>query len=132
MNFFKNNKGVQPRLGPVNGVNRHEDFIPRVKPFYFLTEKEIATYAFIHNLLETVDCPYHKQALREDVRNLLNNFEKKYPGSKYGLINSFLEILPLMKKNARTKPGSINSCERCAQPTSKSLCKCCELIEGLK
>tara|TARA_Y100000310_G_C20630020_1_gene788132 strand:+ start:664 stop:1449 length:786 start_codon:yes stop_codon:yes gene_type:complete len=131
MNFFKNNMDIQARLGPVTGVVRHEDFVPRIKPFYLLTEKEVATYSYLNGLLLIADCPYHKEALREDVRNLLNNFEKDYPGSKHGLINAFLRMLPLLKGNVK-ESGGIKNCIRCGQPSARILCKCCELVELFK
>jgi len=132
MNFFKNNMDIQARLGPVTGIVSNPDFVPRIKPFYLLTEKEVATYSYLKGLLLVAECPYHKEALREDVRNLLNDFERQYPGSKHGLINAFLRLLPLLKNEVKESGGSVKNCIRCGQPSARTLCKCCELVELLK
>lgn len=132
MNFFKNNMAMQARMGPVNGINAHPGFIRRIKPFYFLSEKEIATYAYVNGLMLIADCPHHKEAFREDMKDLLNKFEASYPGSKHGLVNSFLKLMPLLKEDAKKTDETIKECLRCGQPSSKILCKCCELIELLK
>ena len=66
---------MQARMGPVNGISPHPGFIPRIKPFYHLSEKEIATYAFINDLMLVADCPHHKEAFREDIKELLNKLE---------------------------------------------------------
>lgn len=131
MNFFKNNMDVQKRLGPVTGVIKHPSFVPRIKPFYFLTEKEIATYAFVKKLMYVANCPYHTKALRQDVRNLINDFEARYQGTKHSFIQSFLHILPLLKKDTASSKNLI-LCKRCKQPSSNNLCKTCKLIENLK
>ena len=131
MNLLKNNSDILPRGGPVTGLASSEGFVTRVKPFYFLSEKEVATYSFIHSLLDSVDCPYHTKALREDVRNLLNGFAKKYPGSKHSLVNSFVKMLPALRDGARNDPSALGLCRRCGEPSAKEICKCCELIGSI-
>tara|TARA_Y100000310_G_C20674937_1_gene812470 strand:+ start:1075 stop:1860 length:786 start_codon:yes stop_codon:yes gene_type:complete len=130
MNLFKNNQSVQARLGPITGLKNHPLFVRRIKPFYFLLEKEVATYAYLHKLLDLHECPYHKQGMREEIRTMLNSFESKYPGTKHGLIGGFMELLPLMKKKYAIE-GEIGACEQCGEPSSNRLCKCCVLMETI-
>ena len=131
MNQFRNNVAASARLGPITGIKKDKKFIRRIKPLYFLTEKEIMTYAFIKNLSTKYnECPYAKNAYRDEVRKLINNFDKKYPSSKHSIINSFIEILPVLKENY--KKGKIKYCKTCGEPTSQEECKTCKLIKQIK
>ncbi len=133
MNQFRNSMETQARLGPLTGVIKDKKFIPRIKPFYLLTEKEIMTYAFLNNLLhEFTECPYSEEALRDDVRNLLNDYNQKHPGSKHAVINSFLEILPLLKNHYKTNDSKIKTCKKCKEPSSQDICQACNILKELK
>ena len=128
MNQIKNSIKTSARLGPITGIKEDPRFIRRIKPLYFLTEKEVLTYAFLNKLVASYDeCPNCGDALRGDVRNLLNEFEKKYPGTKHAIINSFIEILPLLKKDYEV--GDIKSCNICGEPCSQNICRACNLLK---
>jgi len=132
MNTFRNNMEISARLGPITGVVKDKGFIPRIKPFYLLTEKETATYAYLKKLTSHfTECPNIKGSLRDNVRNLLNDFEKLYPGTKHAVINSYLEILPSLKKHYATTK-KLQQCKYCEEPSSKEVCKTCQLLEKIK
>jgi len=131
MNTFRNSMETSARLGPITGVQEDKKFIKRIKPLYFLTEKEIMTYAFIKSLTDNFnECPYAKDSLRSDVRNMINEITKKYPSTKYSIVNSFLEILPSLKE--KYSGSVIKTCEECGEPSSNSSCRACAYVEELK
>ncbi len=131
MNQFRNNISASARLGPITGIKSDKKFIRRIKPLYFLTEKEIMTYAYLKNLSTKYDeCPYAKESYRDEMRTLINNFDKKYPSSKHSIINSFIEVMPMLKKNY--KKSNIKYCKSCGEPTSQEECKTCKLIKQIK
>jgi tRNA-5-methyluridine54 2-sulfurtransferase len=130
MNQLKNNIHVSARMGPFTGVQRDKRFIPRIKPFYLLTEKEIGTYAYLKGFMSAFnECPYNTVSFRFEIRELLNNLEEKYPGTKHSLVNSFLQILPLLKK--QHKNSKIGACKLCKEPTSSEICTTCELVKKI-
>lgn len=131
MNQFRRNIETSARLGPVTGITKDKNFIPRIKPLYLVTEKEVMTYAFLQNIANTfVECPYEQESYRSDVRDMLNNFEAKYPGTKHSVISSFLEILPLLKKSYK-KEKKIGVCKSCKEPTSQETCQKCQILASL-
>ncbi len=131
MNQFRNNISASSRLGPLSGIKEDKKFIRRIKPLYFLTEKEIMTYAFLNNLVTPFnECPYAQDSFRSKVREYLNKLDKEYPSTKSSIINSFLEISPLLKENY--KKQDIKYCNICEEPTSKEKCRACEYVELLK
>src|SRR3989338_10257262 len=131
MNQLRHNIALSARLGPITGVKRDKRFIPRIKPFYFLTEKEVATYAFLHSLMDKFnECSYCTESNRFVIRDMLNNLEHKYPGTKHSIVASFLEILPLLKE--KYKNQKIDSCKICGEPTSSEICNACKLLQKIK
>ena len=102
------------------------------QPFYFLTEQEVLTFAKINNIAPgKKTCPFKCGAYRNSIKNLIDSFDKKYPGTKHGIIKSFLEILPIMKENYSKK--KIKYCKKCKEPCSQPdlICQKCKIIEKL-
>jgi len=132
MNQFRRNIKTSARLGPLTGVQKDERFIRRIKPLYFLLDEEAMVYASLRRLpfrsFKYCACPYSTYSYRNSIKKMLNEFEEKYPGTKNNVVNSFLEILPLLKKKYI---GKIESCERCGEPCSGKICQTCKLIEDL-
>lgn len=130
MNMFRHNIALSARLGPITGMKRYRRFVPRIKPFYFLTEKEIATYAFLNEAMTGFnECTYCIESNRFMIRDMLNDMESKYPGTKHSIVASFLEMLPLLKE--KYKNQEINSCKICGEPASSDTCNACKLMQKI-
>ena len=131
MNQLKNNIDASARLGPKVGLLQHKDFVQRIKPLYLCTEKEVTTYAFVNNLLDEFnECPNVPQSFRAQVRDMINSMEQKFPGTKYSIVNSFLQILPLLKE--QFKADAIKICAKCSEPSANDVCNACVYLEKLK
>jgi len=126
MNQFKGNLAMSARLGPAPGVIRHEKFIPRIKPLYFMMDKETKLYSQIKKFeIDFKHCPYRSGSYRDEISKIINKIEKNHPGTKYAIVNSFLEILPLLKE--KYKDEIVKSCKKCKEPCSSDICKVCEM-----
>ena len=131
MNQFKNNIQASARLGPKVGIRENPNFVPRVKPLYLCTEKEVTTYAFLNGILDVFnECPNVAKSYRAQVRDMLNDFEAKFPGTKYSIINSFLQTLPDLK--ATFKDVEVNFCISCGEPAAKDKCNACKFADRLE
>ncbi len=129
MNQFRKNMKVSARLGPVTGVVHDPKFIPRIKPLYFMAEKEVATYAFLQGFIDKfVECPYSSDAYRGDVRDMLYAFDAKFPGTKQNILHAFLEILPQLKEKYKSE---MHYCKECGEPAAQDICKACQFIEKI-
>jgi uncharacterized protein (TIGR00269 family) len=130
MNQFRRNVDASSRLGPITGNENNEDFVRRIKPFYFMTEKEIMTYAFLKGLThEFNECPYNVDSYRHQIREMLNKFEELYPGTKNSIVSSFMEILPLLKK--QENKIKIKKCKKCSEPSSSEICQKCKILDEI-
>ncbi len=128
MNTFKGNIKRSAILGPITGILKDERFVRRIKPLYFMLEKEVKTYAFLKNFpVKFSECPYSNDAYRGEIRDFLNDLENKHLGTKHAIINSFLDILPILRE--KYKNETINSCSICSEPCSGSICNVCKLLE---
>lgn len=133
MNIFKANTGLAAHLGPISGIQDHELFVRRVKPLYFCTEKETRLYALLKKFtIEFVECPYAREGYRAHIQDMLNDFEQKYKGTKQGIINSFLAILPLLKEKSQHQDNSIKKCTSCGEPANQTVCNACQMHEVLR
>ena len=105
-------------------------FIPRIKPLREVPEKEVAVYAMLKGLnADFGECPYAEQSFRWDVRNILNDLETKYPGTKYSVLRTFDRIKPALVATTKTSTSAgIGTCKLCGEPASKDVCKVCELM----
>ena len=128
MNIFKANTKLAGRLGPVSGTGEQELFIQRVKPLYFCTEKEVRLYAYLKGFkVQFAECPYASEGYRHHIQAMLNDFENQYAGTKQGIINSFLDLLPHLKN---AEPAvQIKVCKRCQESANQDICNACKLKE---
>ncbi|MFC1768574.1 TIGR00269 family protein [Nanoarchaeota archaeon] len=128
MNQLRKNMALQSRLGPKTGVSSSKKFVQRIKPFYLLTEKEVALYGFINGLYtEFESCPYEHESFRAVVRDKINELENLNPGIKNNIMSSFLETLPLLQKQYKGK--KIPLCKNCGEPSASNICNTCKLIK---
>ncbi|HYD03762.1 MAG TPA: TIGR00269 family protein [Alphaproteobacteria bacterium] len=134
MNVMLGNMSHNASLGPITGLNDNDKFVPRVKPLYFMLEKETRLYAFLKGFkIEFSECPNINLSFRASIRDELNAIDNKLPGAKNGIVNSFLEILPLLKEHYKTKKSTktFKYCTKCGDPCSGDICNACKMSEEL-
>jgi len=131
MNLLLGNMRHNAALGPITGLNQNTKFIPRIKPLYFISEKETRLFCLLKEFqVNFSECPNIKLSFRAKVRDKLNELETERAGSKNGIINSFLEILPILKNQYKDKK-EFKYCKKCGDPSSGEICNACILEEEL-
>ena len=109
---------------------RVEEFVPRIKPFMEIPEKEIVLYAFINDIkIPEVECPYVHGVLRYKIAKFINDLEEQVPGIKFSILRMYEKILPHIEKIDR---GVVKKCKICNKPSSRDICKACELLSKVK
>lgn len=134
MNIFKANTSLMSHQGPITGMHQNKLFVQRVKPLYFCTEKETKLYSLLKSFpVGFVECPYAQEGYRAQIRDMLNEFECKYRGTKQGIINSFLYMLPAVKaQEQKNVDDVIKLCTKCGEPGNQQICQACKIKERLK
>lgn len=99
-----------------------EGFTPRIKPFFFLSERMILAYTVVRGLsLRYVECPYATRSLRAQVRDALNRYEQDSPGMKRSLAEAALGV------SGAPSPDVFSACPLCGEPSTGGLCRACRL-----
>ena len=104
--------------------------VQRVKPFCEIPERETALYAYVRKIkFQSVPCPYASEALRNDIRIMLNRIEEKHAGIKFTIFKSIEKIRPALEKTDE-KEG-LKECTECGEPTTERLCKACQMLKRM-
>lgn len=128
MNITQANFQAIMREGAV-APRTHPLLVPRVKPFYFITEKEVLTYALLQGI-ETpdVECPYIVYSFRHTLRRWLNKVAEEDPSVKH----RSLSLKIALSRRYRLKASEeLKTCRLCGMPSSREVCKACQLKEHL-
>ena len=108
----------------------HPRFVRKVKPFCEIPEKESALYAYVKKIkFQDTPCPYASEALRNDIRVMLNRMEEKHAGTKFTVFKSIERIRPALDEIA--KKADFKECIECGEPASSDLCKACEMLRQI-
>ncbi len=125
MNLVQNDLEKMIRLGAYSGIVKDGGFVPRIKPFLFLSEKETMLFSILNgiNAIHT-PCPYAGFGFRGLISRKIKQFETEFKGSKRNIIESMLKI----KESTDTKKGiKINRCIHCGFPSINEVCEACKL-----
>jgi uncharacterized protein (TIGR00269 family) len=129
MNIFR---GDILRLAKEKPVTEdvHPRFVRKVKPFCEIPEKESTLYAYVKNVrFQDTPCPYAAEALRNDVRQMLNRMEEGHTGTKFTVFKSIERIRPALDEVV--KKNDLRECVECGEPSSSDLCRTCEMLRHI-
>ncbi len=115
-------RGLKPVLEEIEEYK----MAARVKPLYFLKDRECLVYA------ETNDLPYYHGVCPlslESPTNELKEWLHKLDSDKPGILRNFAKsFIRIEEKMGRDKEG-IRNCENCGYPTATRVCKFCRVME---
>ncbi|AFD00777.1 TIGR00269 family protein [Methanocella conradii HZ254] len=122
--------GDVERLARLRPSRIQEGLVPRIKPLMDIPEREIALYAFLKKLpFYLGECPYAHESLRGEVKDMLNDFESRHPGTKYSIMRGFDSIVDCLKEKYRQVP--LERCEICGEPSIDKTCQGCKLKQRI-
>lgn len=112
------------RLAPPRAL---EGLVMRAKPLRKIPEKEVALYALLNDLpVDFSECPYAHEAIRGEVRDMLNEFEVNHPGTKYSLLRGFDKIAEMLAKDY--PETELSRCRICGEACNSQICQACKLL----
>ncbi len=125
MNLIKNNPESLLKQGPVSGIKKLKKYTKRVKPLYFLSEKEVMFYASINKLaIDFNCCPNVSRSFRLRLKKQLNSLESSYPDIKKNIILWLLDFKKRYKEKIR-KNKKETLCKICGMVSSGKICSSC-------
>lgn len=132
MNIVIGNPKISLNMSPKTGCITDKKLTQRIKPLYFLTNKEVKRYTEEKGFkISYFPCPCSEHAFRRLIYNNLTELEKTNPKIKMNIVKSFLKLLPkLRQKYDLTK--KLIYCEKCGEPSRNNICKRCQLLKLIK
>ncbi len=126
MNYIRGDLYRASRMGP-EPVVYDRKFVGRIKPLRIIPEKEVALYSMLSGLdFHDKKCP-HRCGIRLEVRKFVDDLEDKHSGMKFTILETFDRILPSIRSQMEKEQGEMHYCRKCGEPSSRELCKTCEL-----
>lgn len=109
----------------------HPRLVRKIKPFCEIPERETALYAYAKKIrFQSKPCPYASEALRNDIRRMLNSMEEKHAGTKFTVFNSIERIRPALEEVITGE--ELRLCNKCGEPTTDKTCRTCQMLQQLK
>jgi len=131
MNVIKNNVSVSARMGPTTSRSNNHKLVPRVKPLYFVSEKEVIRYVKVKKFpVHVGKCPCSVGGQRNFIKDLFNELEKESPHIKKNILDYFMKRKKVLVD--QFKGQTTNSCKSCGEPSSKIHCRTCQLMAMYK
>jgi cytoplasmic tRNA 2-thiolation protein 1 len=130
MNIFH---GDVPKLASEKPVTErvHPRLVQKIKPFCEIPEKESALYAYVKGIVfQNTPCPYAGEALRNDIRSMLNRMEERHAGTKFTVFKSIERLRPAL--DGLAEKGEFKECQQCGDPASGDVCVACQLLKQIK
>ncbi|MEM7826936.1 MAG: TIGR00269 family protein [Candidatus Aenigmatarchaeota archaeon] len=129
MNIIRGDIDRFLKLGSYPMLIDDKMFVPRIKPLRNLSGEEIMLYDKLKGIkFYSRVCPHATDSIRLRVRKIISELEAKYPGTKYQIVRFYDRLKPLIKINVT---GKMKYCKKCGEPSSREICKACELLDKL-
>ncbi len=126
LNLFQGDVERFARFSPVL-CDPRGGFLPRVKPLCEVPEKEVALYGYAAGLtFQSASCPYMAEALRNELRTVLNRLELAHPGVLFSAYRAMTRLRSLAEPNV--PPSELHACRSCGEPTPLDLCEACKMV----
>ncbi len=127
MNILRNDGQRFMREGPAVGVLTSKHFVQRVKPFYFVSEEDIAEYSKAMGFPVVYEkCPCGVDAFRNHARGFINEVEKIEPKAKEHILE-----FALASHQHKKQEGKLRLCDACGEPSNTGRCRTCEIIQTI-
>ncbi len=130
MNIFHGDIAKLAAEKPVTDLV-HPRLVQKVKPLCEIPERESALYAYVKGFkFQSCPCPYAGEAMRNDIRVLLNRMEERHAGTKFTIFKSIDKLRTGVMRSE--EKGSFRKCSQCGEPAAGDLCMACQLLKQLE
>ena len=97
--------------------------VAKIKPLYYLNDKECMLYTSINELPYTDEkCPYAADAPTLQIKKWLHEMESRKSGIMLNMAKSFWKIEEMIESDV-----SLKTCKKCGYPSYGNVCKFCKI-----
>ncbi len=113
------------RVGPIVKSDEKMKLVCKVKPLYYLTEKENRLFAIINKLpVHTGECPYATDNMQIEMKTHMNAMEEKFDHFKYNVTRTLRKLIALGQDKIESEAVNVVECKSCGFPTIEGRDKC--------
>ncbi|KXA90958.1 hypothetical protein AKJ57_03055 [candidate division MSBL1 archaeon SCGC-AAA259A05] len=114
-------------LEPVLNEKKNYKLAERVKPLYFLKDKETLIYAQTNDIsFYHGECPLSQDSPTDELKNWLHELDSEKPGIMRSFAKSFMRLEDRMEKDQR----ELKKCENCGYATATRICRFCRVVRN--
>ncbi|MDK2850050.1 MAG: tRNA-5-methyluridine54 2-sulfurtransferase [Candidatus Woesearchaeota archaeon] len=125
-NLLNRNTEYLLRSGKLTETKKQLKLVGRLKPLYYLTEKESLIFCIVNKIPFTnIECPHGNNSTQLRMKKKLNEFFD----SRAKKINFIKSINSIKKEYLEQNKELMNFCEECGYPTNDKVCRFCRLIK---
>ena len=126
-NFFNVDIELMSRAGPTTITNA-VGLIPRIKPLYYIYEKETILYAYYADVAHLpTECEYSLDSPMLKLKRSLNKVETIRRGNMMNMMHKYQQDLkPMLFAKIPEHKTTDNQCDICGMPTYLDTCAFCK------
>ncbi|MCD6481548.1 MAG: TIGR00269 family protein [Thermoplasmata archaeon] len=99
------------------------NMVAKIKPLFYLTDKECMNYTSINNLEYVKEkCPFSREAPTLKIKKWVHAMEEEMPGMMLNMAKSFWRLEEKMDDEIK-----LNRCSICGYPSYGRICKFCRI-----
>jgi len=130
MNIMRGNLQLAARMGPSSGLIKNKKFVQRIKPMFFVREKDIVDYSKQQNFpVHYGKCPCSVDSYRYSVREQFALIERWNPKFRENMVSQLLMWLPKLQEKYTAEMVPIRACEFCGEAATGTICRACMLLQ---
>tara|TARA_Y100000310_G_scaffold94543_1_gene92280 strand:+ start:77 stop:946 length:870 start_codon:yes stop_codon:yes gene_type:complete len=131
MNLMKGHIEKCASMGPMTGKKHNTLFVPRVKPFYFTSEKDIVKYVTMLELpAKLAVCPCASGGMRYVLRDALAEYGEEHGDFKENVMGWYVKMLARLR--GVDFGTTYRFCGSCDEPSASEICRTCQIVSVLK
>ncbi len=128
MNIMKGSPQLSANSGAVTQNTKDRKFIKRIKPLFYIAEKDIREYSKKMKLPVSYEhCPCAIDSYRIQIRQFMNTLTTK---EKENIMKNFDRLSEKIQKLKTAE--KLKYCEICGEPSRNNICKMCQLMKVRK
>ena len=123
LNIFKGSPELNANTGAINRNAEKKEFVPRIKPLFYVLEDDIREYSKKMKLPAVYEkCPCAIDSYRIQIRDFISSLSRK---EKENLMKNFEQIL----KKLPRQNNNVKTCKICGEPSRNNICRMCQLMK---
>ena len=135
MNLRNSDIQTLSRGGSVSKADPDHKLVAKIKPLYYLTEKDNRLYCLVNKLpIHNAECPYSANNVQNKWKEHLSALERDFDHFKYNTLKTVRKLVRSLDQTKLNDGVEVSNCPSCGYATAgtRRECRFCTVQKGLK